>query len=105
MDSCDHITSINFPLPAYLDIASVETLQNQVAPYLAGDQEIVLDFSETEEADACGLQWMVWLTLWVEKQGGQLRFLSINNEIRTAMSLMGLSSHLAAFIPQEVADV
>lgn len=102
MDSCDHNTHVNFQLPAYLDIASVEVLQNQVASHLAGEQPITLDFSETEEVDTCGVQWMLWLTLWVEKQGGQLSFLSVNAEIRTALSLMGLSGHLSSFIQEEV---
>ena len=82
-------TVLNVCPEGRLDAIRSPMLQNEMEPYLADANQIVMDFSKVDYISSCGLRVLMWLEQEMEKRGGEVQVVHANENVLKIFTLAG----------------
>ncbi|ATG75023.1 anti-sigma B factor antagonist [Zobellella denitrificans] len=80
-------------LEGELTIYTAAALKSQLAPYLAGPQQLGLDLAGVSELDSAGLQLLLLAKRELDRQGGALSLLWHSQAVLEVLELCRLNAH------------
>ena len=72
-----------------LDAVRSPMLQNEMGPYLAEAEQIVMDFSKVDYISSGGLRVLMWLEMEMEKRGGEVQVAHAHEDVLRVFELAG----------------
>ena len=72
-----------------LDAVRSQLLQNEIEPYLADTDQIVMDFANVQYVSSGGLRLLMWLEQEMEKRGGEVQVVHAHEDILKVFELVG----------------
>ena len=85
-------TTLNVCPEGRLDAVRSPMLQNEMEPYLADANQIVMDFSGVEYISSGGLRVLMWLEMEMEKRGGEVQVTHAHEDVLKIFELAGFMS-------------
>ncbi|WP_125719463.1 STAS domain-containing protein [Pseudoalteromonas rubra] len=80
-----------FKFPAELTIYEVQDVHAELITFLAGKQEVALDFGPVDELDSAGIQLAIWLVNYCRNTGVQINTLTLSDLLTARLSLLNVS--------------